>query len=205
MFWVNLQLNYNISPKSGPCSLNDLWQSRSHGVLPGPLPGAVVILGHVRLEEPCYLRHQGVVWVWVTQQRTYRQQHLQWAIRLIISTERSSFSPWRRSVQATTGTAEYRDRWLRWSWCWGDISSWWMQIWEVWRDSLLGNECWGKKHHLRMGTPRVPGWWPVKQKFNKRRVSTGDKQPPANGTDRLQRDRRSTGRGGHCWYPSTPC
>ena len=39
----------------------------SHGVLPGPLPGALVVLGHVGLVEPGDLRHERVVWVGITQ------------------------------------------------------------------------------------------------------------------------------------------
>ena len=41
--------------------------SGSHGVLPGPLPGALVVLGHVGLVEPGDLRHERVVWVGITQ------------------------------------------------------------------------------------------------------------------------------------------
>ena len=39
----------------------------SHGVLPGPLPGALVVLGHVGLVEPGDLRHERIVWVGITQ------------------------------------------------------------------------------------------------------------------------------------------
>ena len=39
----------------------------SHGVLPGPLSGALVVLSHVGLVEPRDLRHKGVIGVGGTQ------------------------------------------------------------------------------------------------------------------------------------------
>ena len=52
--------------------LNDLDgdEAGSHGVLPGPLPGHVIVLGRVSFVDAGNLRNKRVVWVWITQQRT---------------------------------------------------------------------------------------------------------------------------------------
>ena len=52
------------------CDLDDLDGDKvgSHGVLPGPLPRHVIVLGLVRLVNARDLRHQRIVRVGVTQQ-----------------------------------------------------------------------------------------------------------------------------------------
>ena len=47
--------------------LEDLDPSLLHGVLPGPLPGALVVLGHVSLVQPGNLGNKRVVRVGVAQ------------------------------------------------------------------------------------------------------------------------------------------
>ena len=59
---------YPVSPRPASTAL--------HCVLPRPLPGTLVVFGHVSLVQPGNLRDQRVVGVGVAQQRAYRQQHL---------------------------------------------------------------------------------------------------------------------------------
>ena len=44
-------------------------EAGSHGVLPGPLPGHVIVFGRVSFVDAGNLRNQRIVGVWITQQR----------------------------------------------------------------------------------------------------------------------------------------
>ena len=72
-----------LSSSAPHCLLLGPWGS--HGVLPGPLPRHVVVLDLVRLINASYLRHQGVVWVGVTQQGADGQENLEQVCNNFIS------------------------------------------------------------------------------------------------------------------------